>query len=374
MRQKKGLDLHGVLLLDKPCGVTSNRVLQQVKRHLNARKAGHTGALDPLATGVLPLCFGEATKFSQFLLDADKSYQVRAQLGVQMDTADADGEVMARMPVPHFSASTLQCILDAHFRGQVMQTAPKYSALKHQGVPLYELARAGRAVPDKIRTVHLYETRVQACGEDWFELSVTCSKGTYIRSLVEDVAAALGTLGYVKSLRRVAHGPFQIAATQPLDRVLDTPPEQVQQALLPMDAGLVALPVVALNDVHLARLKHGQRLPIPMDANAGPVRLYYRGQFLGLGKPDAEGEAAPNPEGLTAPKPEGLTAPRLEGLTYRSTPPLEEQAPNPEGVTYRSTPPVEEQAPNSSAKPDAITHIKCLRLLREDLLNSISSN
>lgn len=306
--RRKGLDCHGVLLLDKPPGATSNRVLQQVKRHLNARKAGHTGALDPLATGVLPLCFGEATKFSQFLLDAHKSYSVRAQLGIQMDTADADGEVMARAKVPAFSSTFLQQILDEQFHGKVMQIAPKYSALKHQGVPLYELARAGRETPDKIREIELLRTEVRACGHDWFELYVACSKGTYIRSLVEDVARALGTLGYVSVLRRVQHGPFGIAQTISLDRCLALPPDQLLDQLQPIDAALEAYPQAHLTPEQFAVLKHGHPIEVTQDLPVGLIRLCFREQFVGLGETFGQG------------------------------------------------------------------YIKCLRLLREDLLNSFASN
>lgn len=281
---RKGLDLHGVLLLDKPAGATSNRALQQVKRHLGARKAGHTGALDPLATGLLPLCFGDATKFSQFLLDADKSYEVQAKLGLQMDTADADGEVMAQAEIPAFSKTFLQDLIDTRFHGKVVQTAPKYSALKHQGVPLYALARAGLATPDKVREIQLFRTEVRACGPDWFQLFVHCSKGTYIRSLVEDIAHAMGTLGYVNGLRRVQHGPFMRTQMHNLTDVLEATPKLAQQWLLPMDAGLVSLPELHVPHDQFAHLKHGHDLHITHDVALGRVRLYYQSSFVGMGE------------------------------------------------------------------------------------------
>lgn len=283
----KGLDLHGVLLLDKPAGATSNRVLQQVKHHLGARKAGHTGALDPLATGVLPLCFGEATKFSQYLLESDKAYRVRAQLGIQMDTADADGDIMARAAVPDWSDASLSDILQRQFHGKISQTAPKYSALKHQGVPLYELARAGLATPDKVREVELFRVELVASGSDWFELFVHCSKGTYIRALVEDIAQALGTLGYVSQLRRVQHGPFSLEQTHTLAAVLEQAPTVAQQWLQPMDAGLTSLPKVSLPEDQWARLKHGHDVSVSQALAVGVVRLYYQTHFLGLGQVSA---------------------------------------------------------------------------------------
>src|SRR5690606_13784064 len=194
--RRKGRPVDGVLLLDKARGVTSNRALQQVRRLFDAAKAGHTGSLDPLATGMLPVCLGEATKVSGFLLDADKHYRVTAKLGVRTDTADADGVVTATAPVPAFDDARRRETL-ARFTGDIEQVPPMYSALKHQGRRLYELARAGEEVERHARTVRVFSLVPEARDEDSLTLDVRCSKGTYVRTLVEDIAADLGTLAHV---------------------------------------------------------------------------------------------------------------------------------------------------------------------------------
>lgn len=281
MGRRKIGNIHGVLLLDKPAGVTSNHALQRVRRHLGAGRAGHTGALDPLATGVLPLCFGEATKFSQWSLDADKAYEVTAKLGVSTDTADADGERTAQQPVPDLNEIELQDILRREFTGPTIQTPPRYSALKHGGKPLYQLAREGKPIPDKSRTVTLHESRLLALGPDWLTLRVRVSKGTYVRSLVEDLALRLGTLGHVTALRRLEHGPFSLTEALSFETVLNRPPEITRSELLPADACIGMLPHLELTSEQWSAVRHGQEF-CSGEAPAGPLRLYFQGKFCGL--------------------------------------------------------------------------------------------
>jgi tRNA pseudouridine55 synthase len=202
-RNRKGRDITGIVVIDKPSGHSSNHVLQQVKRLFDAKKAGHTGSLDPLASGVLPICLGEATKLSGYLLDADKQYAVTCKLGITTDSGDADGEVIAEQPIPDFDEAGLQTIINS-FIGEQDQVPPMFSALKYQGQPLYKLARQGIEVERKSRRIRIYEIELLDCSYDSFTLSVRCSKGTYIRTLVEDISHKLGTGGHVTMLRRTA--------------------------------------------------------------------------------------------------------------------------------------------------------------------------
>lgn len=286
---RKKTDLHGVLLVDKPAGMTSNRVLQQLKHHLNARKAGHTGALDPLATGVLPVCFGEATKFSQFLLDADKAYETRAALGARTDTADADGTVTERAPVPELTDEQIENLLAEQFTGELEQVPPRYSALKHEGKPLYKLAREGKPVPVKRRLVSLHETRLLGRSADWLDLYLRCSKGTYVRSFVEDLAVALGTVAHVSRLRRVQHGHFSSADCTSLDDLLALAPEVLVQQLLPVDTCIAGLPKYQLSADQYQRVRHGNPVSAEAGLAPGPVRIFCTEQFIGLGEISADG-------------------------------------------------------------------------------------
>ena len=206
-RRRKGRAVSGVLLLDKPAGITSNKALQEVKHLFGAAKAGHTGSLDPLATGMLPICLGEATKISAFLLDADKRYRVTCRLGITTSTADADGEVVQTRD---FSGITMKHIekLVPEFSGSISQVPPMYSAVKHQGQRLYALAREGIEVERKPRTVQIYQLLLHSLNEGLLDLEVACSKGTYIRTLVEDMGEALGCGAHVVQLRRLSVGPF----------------------------------------------------------------------------------------------------------------------------------------------------------------------
>ena len=219
-RRKRGRDVDGILLLHKPQGVTSNGVLQQVKRLFGAAKAGHTGALDPLATGMLPICFGEGTKFSQYLLDSDKRYQTTAKLGIRTDSSDADGEVVATAEVgADVTRERIQQLLDENFTGEIEQVPSMFSALKFNGQPLYKLARKGIEVEVKPRKVTIYDIELLDFRGDEVDLDIRCSKGTYIRSIVEDLGLLLGCGAHVAKLHRLDAGPFKAAQMMPVEQI-----------------------------------------------------------------------------------------------------------------------------------------------------------
>lgn len=289
-------DVDGVLLLDKPAGMTSNQALQAAKRLFNARKAGHTGSLDPLATGLLPLCFGEATKASSFLLDADKGYAVRVRLGAATTTADADGEVTETAPVPPLTRARAEAAL-TDFRGRQSQTPPMYSALKQGGKRLYELAREGKEVERAPREIEIHEIALLAIEGDEFEYRVRCSKGTYVRTLSEDIARALGTVGHVAALRRYKVGPFDAAAMvtlADLERAAVAGMQELDALLTPADRALVHLPEVGLDTESAYYVRRGQAVRAPRAPRSGWVRLYAPdGGFLGIGAIDADGKVAP---------------------------------------------------------------------------------
>ena len=285
-------DVDGILLLDKPLGMSSNAALQQVRRLFRARKAGHTGSLDPLASGLLPVCFGQATKVSGLLLDADKRYTVTARLGVSTVTGDAEGAVSATAPVPAADPALLESVL-GRFRGPIQQVPPMFSALKRDGQRLYALARRGIEVERQARAVTILELRAVSWLEDRLELEVLCTKGTYVRTLVEDIAAALGTVGHVEQLRRTQLGRF-------LDERLWRPGELEQlrtaggeealsQALLAPDAALRHWPAVRLGTAEAAWLLQGQAVFVTGPAGER-VRVYGpAGDFLGVGQMTPEG-------------------------------------------------------------------------------------
>lgn len=284
-------DISGILLLDKPTGLSSNAALQKVKRLFQAKKAGHTGSLDPLASGLLPICFGEATKFSQYLLDADKCYLATAQLGVTTTTGDAEGEVLNRAAVPALSAQQLQQ-LSTTFTGPLKQVPPMYSALKHQGTPLYKLARQGIDIDRPPRDVTIRALSL-ASGETREELvlQVHCSKGTYIRSLVEDIGQAIGCGAHVTQLRRVSAGPFQAQQMLTLEALqVAAERETLADCLLPIDAGLVGWPRVNLSESGCFYLTRGRAIVAPDAAQQGVVCLQNAaGEFFGLGEVQADG-------------------------------------------------------------------------------------
>lgn len=294
-RRRRGLPINGVLLLDKPQGVSSNHALQRARRLFQAQKAGHTGTLDPMATGLLPVCFGEATKFSSHLLEADKVYRARVKLGEITDTGDAEGEVVERMVVPHLQASDVETVLAA-FRGEIEQVPPMYSALKHEGRPLYELARQGKTIERAVRRVKVYDTRLLSHGTEGFELEVACSKGTYIRTLAEDIGRALGCGAHITALRRLKTGPFDAGGMHSLESLEALPDQAAREAvLLPMDVLVAHLPALAVEDAQASRLLHGQ--PAISDtqglAPQSLARLYRDTAFLGLVTVKASGEIAP---------------------------------------------------------------------------------
>jgi tRNA pseudouridine55 synthase len=303
-RSKKGRPVNGVVLVNKHQGESSNRVLQQVKRIFNAQKAGHTGALDPLATGMLPICLGEATKFSQFLLDADKVYQVRAQLGVRTDTSDADGEVVETKSVA-VSDDQLNAAL-ANFRGEIAQVPSMFSALKHQGKPLYEYARKGIEIERPARPVTIYRLELLSFNDDQVELEVHCSKGTYIRSLIDDLGQLLGCGAHVQALHRTQVADYPAAQMRSVDQLqslVEGRDEAQKDAfsysaldefLLPMDS-----PVSRLNLIHVsAKQGHSFRHGQPVNAESAAVGTQVRveddmGRFLGVAEYREDGLAWP---------------------------------------------------------------------------------
>ncbi|MEO8144252.1 MAG: tRNA pseudouridine(55) synthase TruB [Betaproteobacteria bacterium] len=273
--------LDGVLLLDKPVGPSSSAVLQSVKRLLEAEKAGHAGTLDPLASGLLPLLFGEATKFAQFGLDSIKEYVALVRLGAATDTGDAEGQVLERMAV-NVDAAALALAL-TRFRGAIEQVPPMYSALKHAGQPLYELARAGQTVERAVRHVTVHELELLERSGDVLRLRVKCSKGTYVRQLAVDLGLALGTVAHLEGLRRTAVGGFRLDEAVTLD-VLQALGDAGRLArLLPLDSLLEGLPRLELDEAQSARFLNGQA--IALDGGAGPCRVYGRqGPLLGIGE------------------------------------------------------------------------------------------
>ncbi|WP_126445563.1 tRNA pseudouridine(55) synthase TruB [Sulfuricystis multivorans] len=246
----------GVLLLDKPAGLSSNDALQRARRLFNAEKAGHTGTLDPLATGLLPLCFGEATKFAGSLLDADKTYRATVRLGIVTSTADAEGEVLASRPVMVDKAQVMAVL--QRFTGEIKQVPPMYSALKRDGRPLYELARQGVEVERAARRVTIHTLRLLDWLSDRCEIEVTCSKGTYIRTLAADIGTALGCGAHLAALRRTRVGALDIATAVTLDAIEGLPDDARDRLLLPVDALLIDLPPATLTATEAARLLHGQ--------------------------------------------------------------------------------------------------------------------
>ncbi|HDR1104114.1 TPA: tRNA pseudouridine(55) synthase TruB [Pasteurella multocida] len=284
--RKRGRDIDGVFLLDKPQGMSSNDIMQKVKRVFQANKAGHTGALDPLATGMLPICLGEATKFSQFLLDADKRYQVTAKLGERTDTSDAEGQVVETRDVQ----VDVQDILVAlpHFRGDLMQVPTMFSALKHQGKPLYEYARAGITVEREARPITIFDLQFIAYDAPYLTLEVHCSKGTYIRTLVDDLGEYLGCGAHVTVLRRTAVANYPVEAMMNWDTLQVLAAQQdlalLDQHLLPTDSAVSALPALHLNQEQSKVISFGQRVKFDNPTQlTGQVRLFSdTQQFLGV--------------------------------------------------------------------------------------------
>jgi len=296
----------GVLLIDKPQGMTSQQVVSKVKYLLksdvhDSKKAGHTGTLDPMATGLLPICLGEATKFSHYQLDAVKSYQAIIKLGEQTDTGDAEGQIIATIPVPHVTQAMLQSVTE-QFLGEIMQVPPMYSALKKDGKKLYELAREGIEVERAARPLTIYELSLTLLSDQQLQLNVTCSKGTYVRVLAEDIAKALGTLGHLTALRRIQTGDFEIANAIPLADFAALDIAARFDKLLAVDACIHSLPSLLLDDSQSKRIRQGQRLNVKttmltqqliLTANQ-MFRLFDdQQQFLGTGLLEPNGRLQP---------------------------------------------------------------------------------
>lgn len=291
---KRAVD--GILLLDKPIGPSSNKVLQKIKRQFQAAKAGHTGSLDPLASGMLPICLGQATKVSGCLLDADKCYRVNAVLGVRTDTADREGKVIQCRPVD-VPLSTLQAAMVA-MSGDSLQHPPMYSALKHHGQPLYKLARAGQVVERKPRPISVYRFELTAYRENSaFDCVVECSKGTYIRSLIDDLGERLGCGAHVSALHRDWVGPFKTQSMvnfAQLEARLRDGLAAADALLLPADSALAESAKVCLGAAQVVKLRHGQELSLPDAAAAKIVRVYGENQeFIGLGEIHPGGRLVP---------------------------------------------------------------------------------
>lgn len=292
-KRKSGLNIHGILLLDKRLGVSSNRALQEVRRLFNANKAGHTGSLDPLASGVLPLCFGEATKVSAMMLDDDKRYQVVVKLGVMTDTGDSEGKVISEKPVPDLSSEEIEVCLQS-FTGEIEQVPPMYSALKHNGRKLYELAREGKTVERKARRITIYELNLLNASAKSLTLDVLCSKGTYIRSLAEDIGHVFGCGGTVIQLRRVQAGKFKIENSLTIDELQKMDKDQLMGHLINVDEPLNEIPEVYLSDSQAVLIKHGQQLKMDIgEPTLGMVRMYSNQVFLGLGEILLDGKLIP---------------------------------------------------------------------------------
>ncbi|MFV0371403.1 MAG: tRNA pseudouridine(55) synthase TruB [Azonexus sp.] len=276
--------IDGVLLLDKPLGLSSNDALQKARRLFSAAKGGHTGTLDPLASGLLPLCFGEATKFSADLLDADKTYEAEICLGVTTDSGDAEGQVIATAPVA-VTAADVARVLPA-FIGDIQQVPPMHSALKRDGKPLYELARQGIVVERAARAVTIHSIDVLGFAGNRLRLSVQCSKGTYIRVLAADIGAALGCGGHLTALRRTWVGALDLRAAVTLETLTETGEDERARFLLPLDALLQNLPRIDLDADSARRFSHGNPVDLPPGLS-GKIRVYADGQLLGVGEPGA---------------------------------------------------------------------------------------
>jgi len=296
VRGNRGRIVDGVLPLDKPPGMTSNRILQRVKGMYQARKAGHTGSLDPLASGMLPICFGQATKLSAYLLGADKVYRVTAKFGVKTDTADADGQVVAESELREVGRGVLESAL-RRFRGEIQQIPPMYSALKKDGKRLYEYAREGKEIPRDSRAVHIHEFEIDAYDPHKPTFQVRCSKGTYIRTLVEDVAESIGTVAHVIALRRLAVFPFRasdLVSIEDLEAASGAGFAPLDAYLRPVDEVIADWPAVYLNRQESDYLRQGHAVNNRPGPESGLVRLYDESRlFLGIGEVRLDGRIAP---------------------------------------------------------------------------------
>lgn len=297
-RRRRGRDVSGILVLDKPQGISSNDAVQRAKRLFNANKVGHTGALDPLATGVLPLCFGEATKFSQYLLTSDKKYWVRIQLGVATDSGDSDGQVTRTRPVEGVDAEKVEDAL-RFFRGEIDQVPSMFSAIKHKGQPLYKLARQGIEVERQARRVTIFSNELEHIEQDTLTLSIHCSKGTYVRTIAEELGEILGCGAHVIELRRLAAGPYvetDLVTFEELEAALEH--GSLDPFLQPVVSAVREWPEVRLTDNTAYYLRQGQPVIVPHAPTSGWVRLSEveeddTTKFIGVGEVLDDGRVAP---------------------------------------------------------------------------------
>lgn len=295
-RRNKGRNVSGILLLDKPVGITSNLALQKVKRLFDANKAGHTGNLDPMASGLLPICLGEATKVSGYLLDSDKAYLGTIRLGERTNTADAEGEVIETRPVDNIDEARVREVL-AQFVGEQEQVPPMYSAIKQNGQPLYKLAREGIEVERKSRKITIFNIDLLRFAGNELEIEVNCSKGTYIRTLAEDIGEALGCGAHLSALRRTQSGPFdmQHVVTLPqLEQLAEKGTTELDKLLQPMESALIDWPQVSLTEHMAYYLRQGQAVQVPQAPADGWVKIFAEDQqFLGIGQILSDGRVAP---------------------------------------------------------------------------------
>lgn len=301
MRRRKGRPIDGILVLNKPTGDSSNRALQRTKHLFEAQKAGHTGNLDPMATGVLPICLGEATKFSQYLLDADKAYEATVRLGVQTTTGDAEGEVLESIDASHITLSDIERVIP-QFLGVIAQVPPMYSALKVDGQPLYKLARQGIEIERKARTIEIFSLAIndfRSGVHPELDITVYCSKGTYIRTLAEDIATALGNIGgHLIRLHRIQAGEFLIQQSITLEALLALKDQQgvegLDTLLISPEQAVIHLPVVEVSAKAGYYVRLGQTVSVPDVPHRGLVRIRMEDEgFIGVGEMSDEGRLSP---------------------------------------------------------------------------------
>ena len=295
----RGREVNGILVLDKPIGISSNEAVQRAKRLFFARKVGHTGSLDPLATGVLPLCFGDATKFSRYLLNADKKYFVVVKLGIATDSGDKDGAIIAERPVPPLSRDELDTALD-RYRGEIEQIPSMFSALKQNGQPLYKLARKGIEVEREARAISIYRNELVQFEADEFQLEIHCSKGTYVRTIVADLGEDLGCGAHVIGLRRRTVGAYDESQAVTIETVEEAKEKSdTDSLLLPVASVVDDWPEVTLNSYMAYHMRHGQPIQVPHSPTNGWVRLSEDSddegnhKFLGVGEILDDGRVAP---------------------------------------------------------------------------------
>ena len=295
-QKKQYNDVNGILLLNKSAGVSSNQSLQKVKRIYNAKKAGHTGSLDVPATGLLPICFGEATKVSEYLLRSDKKYFARCRLGETTTTGDAEGDLLERKQIPPSNKLKLEEVLE-NFIGEIKQTPPMFSALKHQGVRLYKLAYKGISVERKSRCIKIYKINLLNRGSDFFDIEVTCSKGSYIRTLVEDIGKKIGCGAHVLTLNRKISGPFHESDSitlEEIENIARNNPVALSDLLLPMDTALKDIPQIQLKNEEVFSITRGQSINTNGSHKCGKLRMYDSSrQFIGLGEITKDGRVSP---------------------------------------------------------------------------------